>query len=51
MRTLLSLVTPLLVAGALASANDASPLPEGAAARFGIGQVAQSGVDHGSSLG
>jgi hypothetical protein len=51
MRTLLSLVTSLLVAGALASVNDAIRLPEGAVARFGLGQVAQFGVYHCFSLG
>jgi hypothetical protein len=51
MRTLLSLVTSLLVAGALASVNDAISLPKGAVARFGLGQVAQSGVYHWISWG
>jgi hypothetical protein len=51
MRTLLSAVTFLLMAGSLASVNDVIPLPEGAVARFGLGQVAQSGVYHCLSLG
>ncbi len=46
MRTLLSAVTFLLMAGSLALVNDPIPLPEGAVARFGLGQVAQSVAYH-----